>query len=156
MAKDIDPEILEKRRRKREATSEEANPMQGDAPAEKPGRRSFRGATGYEYTPGGPPLTRLSKTDWDAMSQEERDSLGVSTFGDYQKIARNWRAGHMKGGANYEAKGNLADAIRQGGAGSWQDVMRIAQGQGYAMEKDMGQALLKRLKMAFEGTADPS
>lgn len=121
-------------------------------------RKAFKGDTGYnygadyQYRSGRPP----SKTDWDAMSQEQRDQIGLSNFSDWKDAARNWRAGFAPGGGNWAAQGSLRDALVSGGAQNWGDVQRIAAQLGYTGRPDEGQALLRRLKMAFEGASDPS
>lgn len=131
------------------------------APMEEPqtkqkGNKTFKGSTGYEYTPGGNTPHHVNKKDWDAMSQEERDSIGVSTFDDLKRINMGWRSGFAPGGGNYQNQQRISDVLRGSNISSEADLARALNQAGVFNQKDEGQALYRRLMGAFRGDIDPS
>ena len=124
----------------------------------KAGKKAFQGSTGYNYGSdynfqgGRPP----SKTDYDAMSQEQRNQIGLPEFSDWKKAAIGWRSGFHEGGGNYQNQQNIGDALRSSGAQSWDQIAGVLAKMGIVNSKDEGQALYRRLQGAFQGNIDPS
>jgi hypothetical protein len=126
----------------------------------KKGKNPGVGPTGYDYSGWGsthqlgsrPP----AKTDWDAMSEDERAAIGLPKWDDYKRAAQAWRANFKPGGGNYEFQAGIARDIANSGARSWADIERVLASKGIFNRKEEGQALYRRLHGAFQGTMDPT
>lgn len=134
----------------------ESAPVGAPPSGSKPGV----GPTGYDYSGWGsvhslgsrPP----AKTDWDAMTPEQRAAIGLPEWKDYKAAAQAWRANFKPGGGNYEFQQSLARDIANSGANSWDQIERVLAQRGIFNRKEEGQALFRRLQGAFQGTMDPS
>ena len=126
------------------------------------------GATGFNYTKnwgsqlgqkgsfnfGGsrPP----AKTDWDAMSQEERDAVGVPTWDDWQRAANAWQKRSQEGGDIYNENLHAAEAIQKSGASDWEGVRKALLGAGFSENIGENAPLFKQLAMQMQGMSDPT
>jgi len=147
-----------KKKAEEEVSTGQPDHSEADTSSQKP-KKAGRGATGYDYSgwggtfSGGRPP---SKTDWDAMSPEERASIGLPDWNSYHAAQQNWRSGFAPGGGNYQGQANLANALRSSGASNWNDISRVLESMGIRNSKEEGQALYRRLQGAFQGNIDPS
>jgi hypothetical protein len=102
---------------------------------------------------------RLSKKAWDAMSQESRDLLGLSTWADAQNAMRAYRRrydpNNPEGDIGRRRQDIFASALQNyglAGAGNWNDVQNALSSAGLGLDDP----LMKQLHMAYLGTGDPS
>jgi endosialidase-like protein len=130
-------------------------------PAPTPaGAKMGVGPTGYDYSGWGSThqlgSRPAAKTDWDAMTPEQRAAIGLPDWNSYKTAAKAWRANFQPGGGNFEFQTSLARDIANSGAQSWDQISQILANRGIINQKEQGQALYRRLQGAYQGQMDPT
>src|SRR5687767_5780785 len=97
------------------------------APAAKP-EKAGKFVTGYDYSHWGPEHNAgarpPAKADWDAMSPEQRASIGLPDWNSYKSAAQAWRGRFKEGGDIYAGRLDLARGLAQSGARDWGGIER--------------------------------
>ena len=161
-----DGDITPRRRaRLRETGVEDApSPAPATAAGGGGGGNGFAGGwqspSGYDYTGWGnthasgsrPP----TKVDWDAMSQEQRNAIGLGTWDQYKSAAKAWRSRFAPGGDINAEQQRQEAVIASMNPGSEEELMAAMRAAGLSPEKEAGQARWKQLLGRWRGDIDPS
>lgn len=94
--------------------------------------------------------------DWEAMSQEERDAVGVPDYDTWKRAQDAWLGRHDPGGDIANERVRAAEAIQRSGATDPEGVRQALLGAGFTEEQDGNLALFKELIGAMKGEMDAS